>query len=53
MKRQNNLYSVLISDDNLKEALFEVNLTHRWHPQHNQIKLFYGLNLIYLLGLKN
>lgn len=39
MKRQNNLYSVLISDDNLKKALFEVNLTHRWHPHHKPNKI--------------
>ena len=34
MKRVNNLYEKLISDDNLKLALLEVNITHRWYPHH-------------------
>lgn len=34
MKRVGNLYEKLISDDNLRRALDEVNRTHRWHPHH-------------------
>ncbi len=34
MKRAKNLYTKLISDDNLRQALQEVNRTHRWHPHH-------------------
>lgn len=34
MKRAKNLYAKLISDDNLRQALQEVNRTHRWHPHH-------------------
>jgi len=34
LKRVNNLYEKLISDDNLKLALLEVNITHRWYPHH-------------------
>lgn len=34
MKRVKNLYPILISDDNLRLALEEVNRTHRWQPKH-------------------
>ena len=34
LKRVNNLYPLLISDDNLKLALLEVNHSHRWLPHH-------------------
>lgn len=34
MKRVNHLYEQLVSDDNLKLALLEVNATHRWYPGH-------------------
>jgi len=34
MKRAKNLYPILISDENLRLALDEVNRTHRWHPHH-------------------
>lgn len=34
MKRANHLYEKLVSDENLKLALLEVNLTHRWYPHH-------------------
>ena len=34
MKRQNNLYEKLISDENLKQAIYEVNHTHRWCKHH-------------------
>lgn len=34
MKRIGNLYEKLISDENLKLALFEVNKSHRWYPRH-------------------
>lgn len=34
MKRQNNLYEKLISDENLKQAIYEVNCTHRWCKHH-------------------
>lgn len=39
MKRANNLYEILISDENLRLALFEVNSTHRWHPHHRPNKI--------------
>lgn len=39
MKRKNNLYPTLISDDNLKCALFAVNMTHRWHSHHKPNKV--------------
>lgn len=35
MKRVNNLYPQLISDENLERAIIEVNSTHRWLPHHN------------------
>lgn len=35
MKRANHLYELLVSDDNLKLAILEVNSTHRWYPQHH------------------
>ena len=38
IKRVNNLYEKLISDDNLKMAIFEVNSTHRWLPHHRPNK---------------
>ena len=38
MKRVKNLYPQLISDDNLKRALLEVNATHRWLPKHKPNK---------------
>lgn len=38
MKRVNNLYEQLISDDNLHLALIEVNSTHRWLPHHKPNK---------------
>lgn len=31
MKRAKNLFPILISDDNIKKAIQEVNRTHRWH----------------------
>lgn len=34
MKRDKNLYQKLVSDENLRTALFEVNVTHRWYPKH-------------------
>ena len=34
MKRLRNLYPKLISDENLTLALYEVNRTHRWYPNH-------------------
>ena len=34
MKRQNNLYEKLISGDNLRQAIYEVNRTHRWCKHH-------------------
>jgi len=35
LKRANHLYELLVSDDNLKLAILEVNSTHRWYPQHH------------------
>lgn len=34
MKRVNNLYPVLVSDDNLTLAILEVNKSHRWERHH-------------------
>ena len=34
MKRIGNIYPILISDENLKMAIEEVNRTHRWRPRH-------------------
>ena len=34
MKREGHLYEKLISDENLRAALFEVNKTHRWFKNH-------------------
>ena len=39
MKRINNVYPFLISDDNLRRAIEEVNRTHRWHPHHKPNKV--------------
>lgn len=39
MKRTNNLYTKLISDENLKIAILEVNRTHRWRPHHRPNKV--------------
>lgn len=39
MKRANNLYAKLISDENLKMAILEVNRTHRWRPHHRPNKV--------------
>ena len=39
MKRANNLYPTLISDENLLRAIQEVNSTHRWHPHHRPNKI--------------
>ena len=38
LKRTGNLYNKLISDDNLRLALLEVNATHRWYPRHRPNK---------------
>ena len=38
MKRVKNLYAKLISDENLRMAIFEVNKTHRWRPHHKPNK---------------
>jgi hypothetical protein len=38
VKRKGNLYEKLISDENLRLALFTVNKTHRWHPGHKPNK---------------
>jgi hypothetical protein len=34
MKRVNNLWPELISDKNILRAICEVNMTHRWYPNH-------------------
>lgn len=39
MKRANNLYPILISDENLKMAILEVNKTHKWRPHHRPNKV--------------
>ena len=39
MKRAKNLYAELISDENLKMAILEVNRTHRWRPHHRPNKV--------------
>ena len=38
MKRENNIYPKLISDDNLRLAIIEVNRTHRWRKHHRPNK---------------
>lgn len=38
MKRANDLFSKLISDQNLDMAIDEVDRTHRWHPHHKPNK---------------
>ena len=38
MKRVNNLYDKLISDDNLRMAMLAVNSTHRWRKYHQPNK---------------
>ena len=38
MKRVNNLYESLISEENLREAIDEVNRTHHWRPGHKPNK---------------
>jgi len=39
LKRVNHLYPKLISDENLKLAILEVNSTHRWLPGHRPNKV--------------
>jgi hypothetical protein len=34
MKRANNLFPKLVSEENLRLAIFAVNVTHRFHPRH-------------------
>ena len=34
LKRVNNLYGKLLSDENIRQALLEVNSTHCWYPLH-------------------
>lgn len=38
MKRVNHLFDYLISDENLGNAIDEVNATHRWRPRHRTDK---------------
>lgn len=39
MKRTRDLYPILISDENLTQAILEVNRTHRWRPHHKPNKV--------------
>lgn len=39
MKRATNLYPSIISDENLKRAILEVNKTHKWRPHHRPNKV--------------
>lgn len=39
MKRQGNLFGKLISDENLMDAIDEVNRTHHWHKGHRPNKV--------------
>lgn len=39
MNRAKNLYPILISDENLLQAIREVNSTHRWKPHHRPNKV--------------
>lgn len=39
MKRTGNLYNYLISDENIREAINEVNKTHRWLKRHKPNKV--------------
>lgn len=34
MKRAGNLYPLMISDDNIRRAIVEVNKSHRWYGNH-------------------
>lgn len=38
MKRVGNLFEVLISDETLYQAIYEVNKSHRWNPHHKPNK---------------
>lgn len=38
MKRVNHLYEKMISEENLRLAILEVNMTHRWYPRHRPNK---------------
>lgn len=38
MKRETDLYQKLITDENLRRAILEVNKTHRWNPRHRPNK---------------
>lgn len=38
MKRVNHLYEKLLSDENLRLAIFTVKGSHRWHPHHKPNK---------------
>lgn len=38
MKRANHIFEQLVSDENLRLALIEVNASHRWLPKHRPNK---------------
>lgn len=38
MKRVNNLFEKIISDENLRKAIQEVNKSHHWHKNHQPNK---------------
>lgn len=39
MKRVKNIYQALISDENLRKAIAEVNASHRWRQHHRPNKV--------------
>jgi hypothetical protein len=39
MKRVGHIFETLISDENIKKAIDEVNRTHRWEPRHRVNKV--------------
>lgn len=38
LKRKGNIWPDLVSDENIRTAIAEVNLTHRWYPRHRANK---------------
>lgn len=42
MKRANNLFPKLVSEENLRLAIFAVNVTHRFHRTTGQTGRWHG-----------
>lgn len=43
MKRINKLYEKMMTDENLRLALLEVNASHRWYPRHRPNKTVFEI----------